>query len=562
MHYSEFAQLYDSLGKTTKKLEKTKLIAAFLPELKGHEEWIYLLRARVFPDYDMRELGISTQLTVKAIAKASGVASERVVERFKTLGDLGDVAAELAAKRNQEALFSKPLQAQHLLERLQRLSSIQGSGTVEKKIDGIVELLLSATPNEARYVIRTIMGDLRVGVAEALILDAVSSAFFPEDEEMRAKVSESYSFITDFAEILRRAFKGKKAFDRVTLNPGRPFNVMLAVKSESFEEAFRICGKPAAIEHKYDGFRALISCTEQGTVQLFTRRLEEVTLQFPDVIELVKKHVNARSFIFDSEIVGFDPKTKKYLPFEAISQRIKRKYDIKELQDKLPVEINIFDVLYVDGETIIEKPFSERRKLLKKLIKEAPLKIRLSQQIVTDDEEEAVRFYEEALTLGEEGVMIKKIEAPYRPGRAVGYMAKLKPIVADLDLVIVGGEYGTGKRAGGITSFIVACKRNGEFLEVGRVSSGLKEKASEGTSYGELNALMQPLITHEEGNTVYVKPKLVVSVTYQNIQKSPSYSSGYALRFPRITHYRPERGTNDIASLADIEHEVSKSKRK
>ena len=203
---------------------------------------------------------------------------------------------------------------------------------------------------------------------------------------------------------------------------------------------------------------------------------------------------------------------------------------------------------------------------MERIIKDVKWELRLATQIITDDIKEAERFYKDALKIGEEGIMVKNIDASYKAGRLVGYIVKMKPEVADLDLVIVGAEYGTGKRFGGLTSYIVAC-RNGEshaqeFLEVGRVSSGLKEKSQEGeTTYKELNEILQPLIIAEKAGIVKVKPKVVVSVTYQNIQHSPTYSSGFAMRFPRITHYRPERGTNDIATLEDIKKEVARGQR-
>jgi DNA ligase-1 len=558
MKYTEIVELCELLAGTTKKFEKVRLLADFIPKLKGHTEWIYLLRGRVFAEYDMRESGISGQLTIKAIAKASGVSIGDVVESFKKKGDLGDVAAELLGKKKQHALFSTSLSVQHVLDSLRKLCAIEGSGTVDRKMGIIVELLLSASANEARYLTRTLLGDLRVGVADALLLDAIVAAFFPSDESMRDKVKYAYDFITDFARVLDMAFRGKHSFDNVPLEPGRPFNVMLAVKAENFEEAFDVCGSPAALEHKYDGFRVIIS-SDGSKVKLFTRRLEEVTSQFPDIVAFAKEHINAKSFIVDSEVVGYNPQNHIYLPFEAISQRIKRKHDIAKLVNELPVEVNVFDILSLNGATLVDLPFLERRKRLQSIIEETPWKIRLAKQIVTSNLAEAERFYKGALKMGEEGVMVKKIDAPYRPGRAVGYMVKVKPLVADLDLVVVGGEYGTGKRAGGLTSFIVACRSGDRFLEVGRVSSGLKEKASEGVSYGELNAILQPLIIQEEGSSVSVKPAVVVSVTYQNIQVSPTYDSGFALRFPRITHYRPERGVRDIATLDDIQREVSRA---
>jgi DNA ligase-1 len=560
MKYSSFVSLYEKLSGTTKRLEKTKILAEFLPHLKGQEELVYLLRGRVFPDYDIREIGMSTQLVIKSIAKATAADSAKVTKEFSSKGDLGDVAAHMLAYKKQAALYARDLTAEHVFASLSALASIEGKGTVDKKLAIISELLISARPEEARYLIRTVMGDLRVGVADAILVEAVVSAFFSGDKAILEKVEQTYALVNDFAEILGMAFKGAKTFDRAHLRPGRPVQVMLATKAEDLEDGFRICGKPCVFEHKYDGFRMVISY-DGKEIKLFTRRLEDVTKQFPDVTSVVKSHIKGESFILDSEAVGFDHKTEKYLPFESISQRIKRKHDISELAAKLPVELNVFDILYYDGKSTLDMPFSDRRELIEKIVKQKAWVIRLAKQIVTDRVDVAEKFYHEALKIGEEGVMIKKLDAPYRAGRYVGYMAKLKPAKQDLDLVIVGAEYGTGKRSGGLTSFILACRDGDDFVEVGRVSSGLKEKTSEeGTTYKELDEILQKIVTKREGNIVYVKPKVVVSVTYQNIQPSPTYSSGFALRFPRISHYRPERGTGDIASLADIKKELTKQR--
>ena len=561
MYYSEFVELYEKLASTTKKLQKIDIIAGFLHRLKGNEELVYLLRGRVFPDYDSRELGISTQLVIKAISVASGFSSDEVISKFKEIGDLGDVAFNLLKKKKQNSLFSKKLSVEHVIDSLRKITSITGDGTVDKKVAIVSELLIESHERESCYIVRTLLGDLRIGVADAVLVDSILKCFFSDDKEMINKVQKAYDLTNDFAQVLKFAFNGNKGFDHVRLIPGRALNVMLATKVADVAEAFEVCGKPAAFEYKYDGFRILINY-DGKEIKLFTRRLEDVTKQFPDIVEIVKHNIHAKSFILDAEAVGFDSKSNKYLPFEAISQRIKRKYDISELAAKLPVEVKVFDILYLNGENIIELPFIERRKILEKLIKNVGQKISLSEQIITDSEKEVEKFYKDALKIGEEGVMIKNLQSPYVSGRYTGNMAKLKPNVADLDLVIVGAEYGTGKRAGGLTSFIVACRDGDKFVEVGKVSSGLKEKESEGTTYGEIDSLLQPLIIGEDNDGVTVKPKIIVSVTYQNIQPSPSYSSGFALRFPRITHYRPERGINDIASVEDIKREVAKNSRK
>ena len=558
MLYSEFVNIYESLARISGRLEKTSLLAEFLKNLKSHgkSEWIYLLKGRVFPDYDPREFGISDKLAIKAIAKASGVKEEEILKRYRKIGDLGELAEEFIEKRKQSTLFHSKLETNKIFDNLKNLAEFEGKGSVEKKLSLISELLNSASGKEAKYIIRTLLSDLRIGVADGVLRDSLASAFFKEEKEMTDKIESAYDLANDYAIVFEAASKGKKELEKITITTGRPMKVMLPIKVDNIEEAFRICGKPAAIEHKYDGFRVLINKDEKGNISLFTRRLENVTKQFPDIVEIVNKNIKAKSFIIDSEVVGFNPKTKKYLPFEAISQRIKRKYDIEKLQKILPVEINVFDIVYYNNDVLANLPFMERRKILEKIIHTEKLKIRPSMQFVTDNEKKALVFYHKALKIGEEGIMIKKLDAPYQPGRRVGYMVKMKPDIADLDLVIVGAEYGSGKRAGWLTSYIVACKSNSDFLEVGKVSSGLKEKEEQGTSYEEMTKLLKPLIIEERGKEVRVKPKIVVSVTYQNVQKSPSYNSGYALRFPRITHYRPERGIHDIATLKEIEKEI------
>ncbi|OIO81646.1 hypothetical protein AUJ84_00685 [Candidatus Pacearchaeota archaeon CG1_02_32_132] len=560
MNYSEFIEVYEELSETTKKLGKTDILADFLKKLKEHSEWIYLLRGRVVADYDEREFGISTQLVIKAISRASGISIEKVVEKFRKIGDLGEVAEEFIKFKKQNTLFSSKLKVDKVFTNLTRLMDTDGKGSVDKKLDFISELLTSASGKEAKYIIRTLLNDLRVGVADAILRDSIAKAFFENEDEMRDIIDEAYDKVNDFAEVYERAIKGKSALHEVDIKPGRPMKVMLPVKVLDLDEALRICGETVAVEHKYDGFRVVIS-NDGRKIDLFTRRLDNVTKQFSDVVSVVKDNVKGKSYVLDSEVVGYDPKSGKYKPFEAISQRIRRKYDIDKLIRDLPVEINVFDILFYNGKSTMGMPFLERRKLLEKIIKIQDKKIRLSTQFVSNDKDKIMKFYKDALKIGEEGIMIKNISAHYRPGRRVGYMVKIKPVVNDLDLVIIGAEYGTGKRAGGLTSFIVACRDGKDFLEVGKVSSGLKEKESEGTTYKEINNLLTPLIIKKDGTIVHVKPKVIVSVTYQNMQKSPSYSSGFAMRFPRITHYRPERGIYDIATIEDIKKEAGKERR-
>jgi DNA ligase-1 len=556
MKYIEFAELYEKLFNVSGKIEKAEIISDFLKKLKkeGDKKWIYLLIGRVIPEYDQREFGVSKQLAIKALEKAYGISNKEILIKLNKIGDIGLLAEEFANKRKQLGLFKSKLETSKVFDNLHKMFEVEGKGSIEKKMALISELLASASGLEAKYIMRTVLSDLRIGVAGAILVDALTKAFSYGDESKK-KIQETYDFANDFVLVFEAALKGEDALNDIKLFPGRPINPMLAVKCENLDDAFETCGRPCAFEYKYDGFRLMIH-KNKGKINLFTRRLEDVTKQFPDVVEAVSKYVNGDSFILDSEAVGYDVKTGKYKPFEAVSQRIKRKYDVDKLIKELPVVLNVFDIIYYNGKSIVHLPFKERRELIEKIIKFKENVIKTSELIITDKDSEAEKFYENSLEDGEEGIMIKRIDAPYQSGRKVGFMAKLKPEVNDLDLVIVAAEYGNGKRAGWLTSYILACKDGNDFLEVGKVSSGLKEKESEGTSYEEMTKLLKEVKIREEGNVIYVKAKVVVSVTYQNIQKSPEYSSGYALRFPRITHYRPDRGIGDIADLKDIERIV------
>jgi len=349
----------------------------------------------------------------------------------------------------------------------------------------------------------------------------------------------------------------------VGIEVGKPVKVMLAQKASSISEGFKKLGKPCAIEYKYDGFRMIIH-KKNHSVTLFTRRLENVTKQFPEVVDYVNKYVKGKSFILDSEAVGWNRETKEYQPFQQISQRIKRKYDIEKLQKQLPVEINVFDILYYNGKSLIDTPYKERAKLIRKIIKKTPYKIIPSKMIITGDEKKAEAFFKSALKDNQEGVMMKNLNAVYQPGKRVGHMLKVKPEERELDLVITGAEYGTGKRKGWMSSFILSCKgrKKGEFLEIGKVGTGIKEKTEgSGVSFEELTNILKKYVIEEKGKKVKIKPKIVVSVTYQEIQRSPNYSSGWALRFPRFTALRPDKPLSEIADLKEIEENFKKQKR-
>ena len=558
MNYKKLAEVYQKISSTTKRLEKTQIISEFMKEIPEKEkDIIYLLLGEVYPESDERKIGISTQLAIKAISKATGTDSKKVMNEWKKIGDLGEVAEKLTKEKKQSTLHSSILTTEKVLDNLRKLPELEGHGTVNKKMSLITELLTSASPIESKFITRTILGDLRIGIQESTIRDAIAETFFQENKkEAVEKIQEAIDKTNDLAETFHLAKKRNlNEFEKIEIDVGSPIRVMLAQKVSSVEEGFAVVGKPCAVEYKYDGFRLVIH-KKGDKITLYTRRLENVTKQFPEVTDYVKKFVKGDNFILDSEAVGFNKKTKKYTKFQDISQRIKRKYDIEKLQNELPVEVNIFDVLFYEGKSYLNEPFIKRTELVKKIISNQPYKIICSKQIITDSEKKAQEFYEKALKENQEGVMLKNLDAVYKPGKRVGYMLKLKPESKDLDLVITGAEYGTGKRSGWFSSFILSCREGNEFLEVGRVGTGIGEKENENkVTFNELTEKIKPLITKEEDKMVKIKPKIVVAVTYQEIQKSPTYNSGYALRFPRVTAIRVDKPLSEISTLEEIQNE-------
>ena len=562
MKYSKLVKLYEDLSSTPKRLEKIRILSKFLKQLgEKNREVMYLLLGDIYPEYDGRKIGISNQLTIKAISKSSGTETSEVVQIWKSVGDLGRVAEKLAQIRKQSTLHGQILTTEKVLTNLRKLPELEGKGTVAKKLSMITELLTSASPVESLYLIRTLIGDLRIGIKESTVREAMASAFFVRNKETAKKIQDAIDRSNDLAEVFDIVRKKKiKDLEKISLEVGKPIKAMLAQKVKTIEDAFEKLGKPCAIEFKYDGFRLLIH-KKGDEIILFTRRLENVTKQFPEVVEYVKKYVKGKSFILDSEAVGFDKKTKEYRPFQEISQRIRRKYDIEELQKKIPIEINVFDIINYEGKSLINEPFEKRTSLIKKIIKNHKYKIVHAKQIITGNVKKAKEFYKKALKNNQEGVMMKNLQAIYQPGSRVGHMLKIKPEEKDLDLVIVGAEYGTGKRHLWLSSFILACRDKEKFLKIGKMGTGIKEKAEEGVSFAELTKKLAPYIIKEKGKTVQIKPKIVISVTYQEIQHSPNYDSGFALRFPRFTALRSDKSIKDIATLEEVKKDYDMQKR-
>ena len=557
MDYSLLADHYEKLESVSSKLKKTEILAELFKKIQTDElaDAVLLVSGRIFPSFSQLELGVAGQMMIKAISKASGFSQEDVEEKFKNTGDLGLAAEECFSSRKQTTLLKKKLTIVSVFENLKKLPFISGGGSQEKKIQLISELLVSAKPKEAKYIVRTIIGDLRVGVAEGLIRDAIVDAFLLEPgmskekkDEVTDVVDYSWNLLSDYGQISVIAKeKGIEGLKKVKVQLGNPIQVMLSEKAESIKEVIDKYGK-IAIETKYDGMRAQIH-KKKNQIWIYTRRLEDVTKQFPDLVELCLKSLNPDECIVEGEVLAIDKKTNTPMPFQTLSQRVQRKYEIEQMSKQIPIQMNLFDILYLDGKMLFDKPLTERREILEKQVKIIPKKFQLARNLITDDLKKAEKFYKEALADRQEGAMIKVLDSHYVLGRHVDGWIKIKPVMETLDLIVIGATWGEGTRTNWLTSYLLACRddKSEKFLEVGMMSTGLSEE-----EYKMMTSTLKPLIKEEKGRTVKVTPKIVIEVKYQEIQKSPTYESGFALRFPSLEKIRFDKGLEDVDTIQRI----------
>ena len=548
---------YENLEEVSSKLKKTDILAELFSKTSTEDlpKIVLLVQGIVYQKYEQLELGIATQMMIRAISKGTGFSSEEVEEKFKKTGDLGLSAEQCIKSRKQSVLLKRKLTVDFVFDNLKKLAHITGGGSQERKLNLIAELLTSAKPKEVRYVVRTILGELRIGVAEGIIRDAIVKAFlFKEgmEKEEKLKAAEAvecaWNIVSDFSEVAKIAKeKGIDGLGKVKVQLGKPIQVMLGEKAENIVEVIKDFGKIAA-EYKYDGAR--IQCHKQGDkISLFTRREEEVTKQFPDLVELCEQGLKAKNCIVEGEVLAINAKTGAPLPFQVLSQRIHRKYDIHKMIKEIPIQINLFDIVYLEGKTLFDKPFKKRRKILEKVVKTIPEKFELARQTVSDDVKQLEKFYKEALNAKQEGLMLKVLDSLYIFGRHVNTMYKIKPAMETLDFVIIGAIWGEGARSKWLTSFELACRDpdTGKFLSCGMMSTGFTEE-----EYQNLTEILKKIIVKEKGKNVTVKPNVVVEVGYQEIQKSPNYESGMALRFPSFQRFRPEKGPDEADTLERV----------
>ena len=554
MEYSVLVERYEALDATDADTALIEEVADTLSaaEPETLETIVTLLQGRAFVAWDDRDLGVSSSLTRTAIAKATGHEEAQIEDWWRETGDLGSAAARAVENDRQASLFGQTLTVERVQETLEAVAGYEGAGSQERKVDAIAGLLSDADPATAKYVVRTVLGHLRIGVGEGVIRDAIAAAFLSGSKEDIAAVEWAYQVTNNYrvvADTARTA--GREGLAALEVSVGRPIDVMLAEKAESIKDAIdRVAEEPAAVlgEYKYDGVRAQVH-VDGDEVQVFTRRLTDVTEQFPDVVEAVAASVDADQAILEGEIVASHPETGEMVPFQTLSKRIKRTHDVAAAVESIPVTLYLFDAIYV-GESLLAAPLEERLEALDAVVAEQPGEIEHAANRHSGERAALAGFYEEALEAGQEGIMVKNREASYQPGSRVGYMMKVKPTLETLDLVVVRATYSEGRRSNNLGRLYLACREPeiGEFREIGRLSTGFTDE-----ELATVTERLEPLIVETDGRDVTLDPEVVLEVEFEELQTSPEYDSGYALRFPRFVGFREDLSPADADTLDRVE---------
>ena len=580
MQFGDLAEVFDRLEKTSSRLEMTDILAKFFRNVKPEEirKTIYLSVGRLHPDFVPLELGMADKLVLKAIASVSGRRSEEVEDLWTKTGDPGEVAEMLIAKKKQMTLFSEPLSFQNVIEGLTAIENASGKDSQDKKMKLLARMLHDSSPLEARYLCRIVTGRMRVGAGTMTAMDALASAFASKED--RPDIERAFNITCDMGLVAETlASGGLDAVKGIEVSVGNPVKVMLAERLRSLPEIMERLGGKCAFEYKYDGIRvqAHIKKGPGGFVKLFSRRLEDLTSNFPDIGEALLRQLKGREAIVEGECVAYDPDTGTLQPFQNVTHR-RKKHGMEKAVEDIPVRIFLFDMLYCDGEDYTLKPYSFRRMRLESSFKDDDSerydRIGYTSRAIIDSDEKAQEFFDGAIAARCEGIMAKSLseDSVYRAGSRGFLWIKYKKdytqaLVDSFDLTVVGAFYGMGKRAGKYGALLMAAYdpdtgRFGTACKLGTgfddafldAMPGLLEKYRCETKPASLDAEMVP--------DVWFIPGVVLEVTAADISLSPIHTiaygtvkedAGLGLRFPRFTgRVRDDKTPEQCTTASEI----------
>jgi len=543
--FKALAEICEKLEATSKRLLMIDLVADFLKNLETLEveSAVSMILGRPFPKWSQQTLEVSWATLSEIIKRITGVEWSVFVETFGKTGDVGSATKtvfEESKVKRQATLFERTLTIAEVKRSLEAIAETSGYGSREKK-ERLIEALLSlASPVEAKYLVKIFTGEMRTGFYEGLMEQAVSKAFQIPLEVVQ-KASMTIGDIGEVASIAK--IEGREGLLKVGFRVFRPVRLMLAQMADGVAEALEEHDGKTAFEYKLDGARVQIHKLGDE-VRIFSRRLTDVTESLPEIVETTRKNIRAKEVILEGEVIAVD-NVGLPIPFQHLMRRFKRVHAVEDMTEKIPVKPYLFDVLYLNGESLIPVPYLQRRQMLAENAGEIPL----TKQMVSDNLSEAEHFLKEAIDAGHEGLMAKKLDSPYTPGTRGKRWLKIKPVLEPLDLVIVAAEYGYGRRHEWLSDYYLAARdaETNEFLTVGKTFKGLTD-----VEIIEMTRQLKGLIVKEEPRRVFVVPKIVVEVTYNEIQKSPKYKCGMALRFARINRIREDKGPEEADTVQRV----------
>jgi DNA ligase-1 len=574
LDYAIVANAYEKIEATTKRLEMTELLVELLRKTPKNiiAKVVYLTQGKLYPDFVGVEIGVAEKLAIKALGKASGRTDSKLLELLAKVGDIGKVAEDVLKNKKQTTFgVQKNLKVLEVYETLDKVANRSGSGAVSSKIALLSGLLSQASPKEAKYIMRTVTGKLRLGIADMTVLDALAIAY-GGGKESRELIERAYNISSDLGNVANvltaKGMEGIKKFQVIIFEPIRP---MLAERLSSPEEILEKLDGKCVAEYKYDGER--IQAHKKGSeVALYSRRMERISSQYPDAVKLVKDNVKAKEAILEAECVAVDVETGELLPFQELMHR-RRKYNVKKAMNQYPVSLFMFDALFLDGKDMTLESYPYRRKALEKAIKENN-RVKVAKQIKTSSANQLEEFFEEAIEDGCEGLICKSIAANsvYQAGARgwmwIKYKRDYKSEMTDtVDLVIVGAFHGRGKRAGAYGALLLAAYNNqtDTFETVTKLGTGFTDE----DLMRMPQLLRKHLVSHKPSRVkstleadVWFEPKVVLEVRGAEVTLSPIHvcaldsirkGSGLAIRFPRFTgKYRTDKNAEDATTSTEV----------
>ena len=571
MEFSIIAKTLENMEGTTKRLELTDFLVGLFKETSQDllPKIVYLIQGKIRPDFEGIELGMAEKLAIRSLSKSSGTPVKKIQETYQDDGDLGHAAEKILRLKKQTTFVNETITVERVYETFFKIAKMEGKGSQDMKIKYISSLLNDATPMDGKFILKILLGTLRLGVADNTIIDALTIAF-TGSKEKRHQIENAYNVSSDLGKVAhvisKEGIDGVEKFQISVFNPVRP---MLADRVKSESEALEKMGEKFAAEYKLDGERVQVHLKNKQVI-LFSRRLENITKFYPDIVENISKALKTREAILEAEAVAVNENTGEFLPFQELMHR-RRKYNLDRAVSEIPITLNFFDVLYFDGKNCLDLSYEERRKNLEQIVAEDKFAKLVPMVTVTADSE-IEDFLENSINSGCEGLMLKSLEGQYRAGMRGSNWLKLKreyrnELGDSLDLVVIGAFFGRGRRTGRYGTLLVATynDENDTFSSICKVGTGFTDE-----NLDQLYQILSNKVTLKKNqkidsgieSDVWFDPELVIEVVASEITLSPIHKtatniirkgSGLALRFPKFTgKIRLEKSAEDASTDREI----------